>query len=32
MRLTESQVSFFYDNGYLLLEDALDENDLGARY
>ena len=29
MRLTESQVSFFHDNGYLLLEDALDENDLG---
>ena len=29
MRLTESQVSFFHDNGYLLLEDALDETDLG---
>ena len=29
MRLTQSQVSFFHDNGYLLLEDALDENDLG---
>ena len=29
MRLTESQVSFFHDNGYLLLEDVLDENDLG---
>ena len=29
MRLTESHVSFFHDNGYLLLEDALDENDLG---
>ena len=29
MRLTESQVSFFHDNGYLLIEDALNENDLG---
>ena len=29
MRLTESQVSFFHDNGYLLLEDVLDANDLG---
>ena len=29
MRLTESHVSFFHDNGYLLLEDVLDENDLG---
>ena len=29
MRLTESQISFFHDNGYLLLEDALDETDLG---
>ncbi|RKU06975.1 mitomycin antibiotic biosynthesis protein [Candidatus Poribacteria bacterium] len=29
MRLTESEVSFFHDNGYLLLEDVLDENDLG---
>ena len=30
MRLTESQVSFFHDNGYLLLEDVLDANDLGT--
>ena len=29
MHLTESHVSFFQDNGYLLLEDVLDENDLG---
>ncbi len=28
MRLTESEVSFFHDNGYLLLEDALDTSDL----
>ena len=28
MRLTESEVSFFQENGYLLLEDVLDENDL----
>ncbi|MYF99228.1 phytanoyl-CoA dioxygenase family protein [Candidatus Poribacteria bacterium] len=28
MRLTESEVSFFHDNGYLLLEDVLDDNDL----
>lgn len=29
MRLTESEISLFYENGYLLLEDVLDENDLG---
>ena len=29
MRLTQSEVSFFHDNGYLLLEDVLDERDLG---
>ena len=29
MRLTESEVSRFHDDGYLLLEDVLDENDLG---
>ena len=28
MRLTESEVSFFHENGYLLLENVLDENDL----
>ena len=29
MRLTESEVSFFHENGYLLLEDVLDDSDLG---
>ena len=29
MRLTESEVSSFHENGYLLLEDVLDNNDLG---
>ena len=28
MRLTESEVSYFHENGYLLLEDVLDESDL----
>lgn len=29
MRLTKSKVSFFHENGYLLLDDVLDQNDLG---
>ncbi len=29
MRLTESEVSRFHDNGFLLLEEVLNENDLG---
>ena len=29
MRLTQSEVSFFHDNGYLLLEDVLDARDIG---
>ena len=28
MRLTDSQISFFHDNGYLRLENVLDEDDL----
>ena len=28
MRLSGSEISFFQDNGYLLLENVLDENDL----
>lgn len=29
MRLTQSDVSFFHKNGYLVLEDVLNDNDLG---
>lgn len=29
MRLSQSDVSFFHENGYLLLEDVLNDNDLG---
>ena len=28
MSLAESQISFFYENGYLRLEDVLDKEDL----
>ena len=30
MRLSGSEVSFFHENGYLLLENVLDENDLAT--